>query len=756
MRLAALLNPALAWLALLFLVPLIIHLLNRRRYKRISWAAMDFVLAAYKKKHRRMRVENLLLLLIRCAIPAVLAFAAARPFFGADSPMSMLGESRRNVVVILDVSYSMNRVAGTTTLFESAQSQIQSLVRSLRFDQGEGFTLIALSREPRVLVQGSSSLSDLDRALSRIPRPDYEPADFGLTMDLLVNKVLPELPGVTEVLLFSDFQRRTFERELQGEPGETTAEAVSVRSLLQKLVDQGTSLRFVNLTEGTPTPGNARVVDLRCAEPLVIVHQSVRLTAHVVRQETSAGRGSGFFRIDGKERSIAFEFDKQGEATVEVFESFAEAGDHAVEFHLEDDELADDNAALLRVVAQDSIKLLLVDGDPIGSDPLSGELRVLLPMLDPQYGEAAGDNVHRLFEAQPTAHQEFNRGDVRLDEYQAVVLANVREIDEQRVRELTDYAARGGGVWFFMGDQVRPDSYNQRLYSEGGKGLLPIPLRSEPAGDVPSFRNYSPDAYENWHRLQIVDDLHPAMRESVEESRRQLLRSAAVYRYLGFEDAKLPDSAHVIARFERGQEIAYLDQTIGLGRVLWFSSSADEDWGFLALAAQVFFPFIYDGMSCLVTRDASTHRLRIGDAIRRSVPAAPEPYTITLPGGEKRLIEDLPTTPHLGHFPLQPFTDTRVPGLYQLDVGLGAGEDPIHELFAVNVDPAEGDLGAVLREELTVLMGKIPFDYGLKTAEGSIDDEPRRQGEIWKTLMGALLVLLLLETLLAWRFGAYR
>ena len=50
---------------LLFAVPLIIHLLNRQRYKRRRWAAMEYLLIAFKKQRRRLRVETLLLLLLR-------------------------------------------------------------------------------------------------------------------------------------------------------------------------------------------------------------------------------------------------------------------------------------------------------------------------------------------------------------------------------------------------------------------------------------------------------------------------------------------------------------------------------------------------------------------------------------------------------------------------------------------------------------------------------------------------------------------
>jgi len=58
-------NPALLWFALGGAIPIIIHLLHRQKFKRVRWAAMEFLLNALKKTRRRMQLENLLLLLLR-------------------------------------------------------------------------------------------------------------------------------------------------------------------------------------------------------------------------------------------------------------------------------------------------------------------------------------------------------------------------------------------------------------------------------------------------------------------------------------------------------------------------------------------------------------------------------------------------------------------------------------------------------------------------------------------------------------------
>ena len=111
-------HPGLAFGAALAAVPLLIHLLNRQRHRPMEWAAMRFVLAAYKRTRRRAQIENLILLLLRMAAVALLALAIARPFIGKDSPLAPLTESRQELVLVLDGSASTGYREGVASVRE--------------------------------------------------------------------------------------------------------------------------------------------------------------------------------------------------------------------------------------------------------------------------------------------------------------------------------------------------------------------------------------------------------------------------------------------------------------------------------------------------------------------------------------------------------------------------------------------------------------------------------------------------------------
>ena len=103
----ALVHPGLLWTGLgLVAVPILIHIFFRRRHRVIRWAAMDFLLRALKKQKRRLQIENLILLLLRCAMLALLGLALARPAVQAAAVAHLTGGGQ-NLVLVMDTSTSM-------------------------------------------------------------------------------------------------------------------------------------------------------------------------------------------------------------------------------------------------------------------------------------------------------------------------------------------------------------------------------------------------------------------------------------------------------------------------------------------------------------------------------------------------------------------------------------------------------------------------------------------------------------------------
>src|SRR3954447_5766587 len=99
------LNPAYAIAGIaLISAPIIIHLINRMRFKRVRWAAMEFLLKSQKRNRRRLIIEQLLLLLMRIILVLLAGLLVARfvgAFFGAVQPQTT------QHIILLDDTPSM-------------------------------------------------------------------------------------------------------------------------------------------------------------------------------------------------------------------------------------------------------------------------------------------------------------------------------------------------------------------------------------------------------------------------------------------------------------------------------------------------------------------------------------------------------------------------------------------------------------------------------------------------------------------------
>ena len=131
--LAALVNPALfAAGAGAVAIPIIIHLLARRRFKRIRWAAMDFLVDAERRNRRRINMEDWILLALRCLAVFLIGLLMARPFLPPSGlPAGWRGSEQTERIFVLDDSFSMGYESANGTSFSKAKQAIRRLLSRL-------------------------------------------------------------------------------------------------------------------------------------------------------------------------------------------------------------------------------------------------------------------------------------------------------------------------------------------------------------------------------------------------------------------------------------------------------------------------------------------------------------------------------------------------------------------------------------------------------------------------------------------------
>src|SRR5205823_5747146 len=133
-------------------VPIIIHLLNRRRFQLVEWAPMKYLKLTIKTNRRRLRIEQLILLAIRTLIVILIIFAVARPVLSPTGLGGWLaGRGRTSRVIVIDDSLSMGYRDQGRSAFESAKDAATQIVKATGAQ--DAVTLIATSNLRTPLVR---------------------------------------------------------------------------------------------------------------------------------------------------------------------------------------------------------------------------------------------------------------------------------------------------------------------------------------------------------------------------------------------------------------------------------------------------------------------------------------------------------------------------------------------------------------------------------------------------------------------------
>src|SRR6056297_317024 len=148
-------------------VPLLVHLINMLRHRRRRWAAMDFLLVSYRKQKKWLRLRQLLLLLTRLGVAAVL-IAMLCGWTGGRQLLGILGGQTTHHIVILDDSYSMGDASGggEVTAYQRALQALEQLTQRLAADQGSHQLTVMRASRASLAVRGGNEAGDAAADLS--------------------------------------------------------------------------------------------------------------------------------------------------------------------------------------------------------------------------------------------------------------------------------------------------------------------------------------------------------------------------------------------------------------------------------------------------------------------------------------------------------------------------------------------------------------------------------------------------------------
>ncbi len=285
-------------------IPILIHLLLRRKRRPVRWAAMRFLVEAHRRRRRRRTLEQILLLAARCLLIAVLAAAIARPVFGPEA-----GAGGRTLVLVIDNSLTsgLRDASGRTTLDRHKQTALE-LIDRLAAGPGDRVALLTAAAPASAVI--TPATLDIDAARERINaiEPTDSAMDLAGVLALLPGSVEPE-SGETRAVLISDWRRGSGLGEYP-DSGDAPAPPPFPVRITAPAADDPPNLRLVSLSagRGVVLPGDPSPASQAIA---TIVREGGDLPeARALLKIESIGRGETMrteqaFTLPEGERSVA-------------------------------------------------------------------------------------------------------------------------------------------------------------------------------------------------------------------------------------------------------------------------------------------------------------------------------------------------------------------------------------------------------------------------------------------------------------------
>ena len=747
-------TPLLFWAGLIGVaLPILIHLLNKRRFRRVDWAAMDFLLEAQKINKRRVKLEDFILLLLRCLIMALLGMFLARPFFTSDAG-GLFKSARHERVILLDDSLSMNAKSGGTTPLTEAGKAVTNWITTLASNNtGDSFTLVLASRPDRAVYRDEPLTEDaVNQILEDIKRLDVADATSQMPKALSeIEEMLdPSANGGTSVnrivYVVSDFRSRDWAPEAQKEVF-ASLKRISEESAGLYLVDAAPSgsagsadnvvveevaVRDKALIAGVPTEFE---VTVRNRGRAAVTDLAVRLTAgEMLPIERVIDRVG-----PGEKGAASFTFTFSRPEDLSLIEPVRLKAEIAPS---DGDGLADDNTRYFPARVTQGLRVLLIDGDPSSSYGES-ETFFMQKALSPRGRAISGLDL--------TVVDDSELETLPLVDYEVIYLSNVYRLAEGARQRLEDWVEAGGGLVVVLGDQIDEESYNNDLFNEG-EGLLPMALTGI-QGD---------EEGNEWALVEPQDVSHPVLK-LFDGDGSPLLAGVKVFQWWGNQvDQEALESGQVavLASLSNSEKTPLIVESgFGNGRVMMVTSALDLDWGNWPTEAVGYLIMLQELTRHMAPQRAGEGVFPVGGSLVHGLELTefrPDGSVIT-PGGSSLPVRALPKAggEQSTNWEVR-FEDTPRRGFYEIELMPTDGGEPEGVLFAANVDTSEGALERVDLKAVEGAMGESPVEIVVASASLMDLGATKSRTEFWRWALYLLLAFLCVELIYGWWLGARR
>ncbi len=689
-------NPWMLLGALGALIPLLVHLFDRRRPRPHPFGPLAFVLRSQKRTASRLKLKRLLLYALRTLILLAIPIALAKPEWRQDAAAAQVVKGPAATAIILDASLSM-RWSDGTSLFERGRDEARDALKDLLAE--EPATVLVCTESPAAPPPPGFDRGRL-RGLVDEAKPTYAAADLSRCMDLAARSLEENPMPAKRLVVVSDLTASSFRLE---------APPPTVKGPTGAPVKPEVVLR--DAAEGRDALNNHAIVDLKVEPALQAGPRAFQFTFTVRNFGAEAVKDlEAAVRVGETTLAKGFVDVPAGGTTQKALTvRFQQGGTVVGQVTLAPDGLAEDDRRAFVLPVPRALKALVVNGSPHATRYRDEAFFVDAALTAP------GSPVEvAVRDAEVGLREDFTA-------YDLVLLLNVAAPAPDEAQKLEAFVENGGGLFISVGDRVDTEAYNQRLGA-----VLPRPLRLVRT----AVEREDPDAESKTARLAKVNVEHVLFSPFTGRAEEGLI-GARFYKYMLLEadNPAAAGTSQVLATYEDGAPAVAVSRK-GKGRVALFTSTVDRDWSDFAIRTS-FLPLMQRFAAYLTgsLEEREEIRVRVGETATLRPEGTQKVTAVRAPDGTEVPLKEQPD----GSWVAGPVAE---PGAYSV-LGSDGKVQPALS-FAATLDPAESDLGRIPQDTLTAYFGE-------ETVKASSGDADRPAVPLWTWLILAACLAFFFE-----------
>jgi hypothetical protein len=556
------LNPAILFGLFAASIPILIHLLNLRKLKKIDFSTLSFLKELQKNRIRKIKLKQWLLLALRVLIILLLVFAFARPTLEGTAIGGTTSAAKTTAVFILDDTFSMSVIDGDGSYLNQAKQSIQQLLRNLQ--EGDDAALILVSEKKNTELKPTQNLSELSARVDDV--------EIKYSSGYLHNavtraaKILSESKNFNkEIYIFSDFQKgRIFE---QGSLSD-----------LSQLLDERVKIYSFNLSGKEVY--NVGIDEIKSGTQIFEKEKPVSFSVTITNYSSSPVNNLVVSLFVNNERTAqqSVSLEAGGSAVISMESLIKQTGFTDVFAEIEDDEINSDNRRYTSVFIPDKIPVIIFYDEE--ADTRFVELALL----------SSGSEATFVI----TKRSLNQLGSINLNQYEAVVVIGSERISS--TERLLRYVENGGGLFLMPGNKSLSENFRNIL------NTLKLPSVQGTFGIANQTANIV--------NFDKVDFNHPVFKDIFIKDAKKNVESPDIYHHYnittegrGTNIISLMNGSSFLGEFKMGK-----------GKVFLLNTSPVLSWSNFPIKG-IFPPLMNKSIFYLASKDQSDEEHFAGDEV---------------------------------------------------------------------------------------------------------------------------------------------